>query len=270
MIVSAIQMDITAGDVEQNHETAARLMHTASEEGAEVIVLPELWNTGYVWLQDESYRGERDIRRLAQSVPGGFTAEFLSRQSSELGAWIVGGTIARCEGGDVYNTCAVFAPDGSLVHCYDKAHLIGLMKEPDHLTAGDSSEPFQLDDVTCGAIICYDLRFPELARRLAVRGARIIFAPAQWPAARIDHWQTLLRARAIENQCFVVGCNRLGSSGDDVFVGRSMIIGPMGQTLGCGDEECNVLTVRLDLSQVEEARELLACFSDRREDVYGR
>lgn len=268
--VSAIQMDIIAGDVQQNQQTAARLMLAAREEGAEVIVLPELWNTGYVWLQDESYSGERDIRRLAEPLPGGRTFNFLSEQSRQLDAWVVGGTVARREEGNVYNTSVVFDPDGCLMHHYDKAHLIQLMREPENLTPGRFSDVFSLDDCYAGTMICYDLRFPELARGLVLGGAEVLFIPAQWPRARIDHWQILLRARAIENQCFVVGCNRLGTSADDVFVGRSMIVDPMGRILGCADEDCQVLTAEIDLSRVQEARDLLPVFADRREDVYGR
>jgi predicted amidohydrolase len=116
--------------------------------------------------------------------------------------------------------------------------------------------------------ICYDLRFPELFRGYALGGARLIVIPAQWPAPRIDHWRTLLRARAIENQCFVAGCNRVGTDPDNTFGGASAVIGPWGELLVEGGDQAALLVARITPAKVDEARRRIPVLSDRRPDRY--
>ena len=116
--------------------------------------------------------------------------------------------------------------------------------------------------------ICYDLRFPELFRHYALQGARLILLPAEWPNPRREHWRTLLRARAIENQCFVAACNRVGESDGTSFFGASAVIDPWGATLIEGDDTPAILTTTLDLSLVENVRERIPVFADRRPELY--
>ena len=120
-----------------------------------------------------------------------------------------------------------------------------------------------------GLMICYDLRFPELARTLALSGARILIVPAQWPKARAMHWQTLLRARAIENQVFIIGANRTGSDEDLSFPGLSAIIDPWGQVLAEAKDKDGIILAELDMNRVTQAREQIPVMTDRRNDIYG-
>jgi omega-amidase len=116
--------------------------------------------------------------------------------------------------------------------------------------------------------ICYDLRFPELFRRYALAGARLILVPAEWPHPRRAHWQTLLRARAIENQCFVAACNRVGITGNSTFFGASAVIDPWGEALVEGGETELILTATIDLSLVDTVRKRIPVFEDRRPELY--
>jgi predicted amidohydrolase len=152
---------------------------------------------------------------------------------------------------------------------YSKVHLFRLMDEQRYLAEGNSMCRFELDDVPCGTLICYDIGFPEMARSLTLKGCKVLFVPAQWPRPRIDHWKKLLQARATENQMYVVACNRAGSEGDNEFPGHSMIIDPWGRTIDEmpeGNE--GILFAEIDVDKVEELREAIPVFLDRRPLVY--
>lgn len=144
---------------------------------------------------------------------------------------IVAGSVSNVRGGKVYNTAFVFDRAGSCIAEYDKTHLFTPMGEDDYYTCGDHLCRFTLDGVKCGIIICYDVRFPELTRSLALQGLDMLFVVSQWPKERIFHLQTLTVARAIENQMFVVCCNSCGTAGKTVYGGHSAIIEPFGKTL---------------------------------------
>ena len=123
--------------------------------------------------------------------------------------------------------------------------------------------------VPAATIICYDIRFPELARKLALNGAQLLFVPAEWPHPRLHHWRTLLTARAIENQMYVIACNRVGRSGETSFFGHSMIINPWGEIVTEADENEQIVTAEIDLELVAKVRSTIPVFEDRRPDVYG-
>ena len=146
--------------------------------------------------------------------------------------------------------------------------MFGLMEEGSYLAAGDCRVSFELDGVKCGIIICYDLRFPELSRALALDGAQLMFVPAQWPKPRLHPWRTLLLARAIENQMFVAGVNRVGKEGKAEFFGHSLLVNPLGEVLLSGSEEEEILTAEIDLNQLIKVREHMTCFHDRVPKVY--
>jgi predicted amidohydrolase len=121
-----------------------------------------------------------------------------------------------------------------------------------------------------GLAVCYDLRFPEMFRKYALKGTRLVFIPAEWPAARVSHWSTLLRARAIENQMFVVGVNCVGKIGNETFGGSSTIISPWGETIAeANNQDEQLITAEIDLDQVDEFRMKIPVFEDRRPDIYG-
>jgi omega-amidase len=142
------------------------------------------------------------------------------------------------------------------------------MDEHLFMNAGQSTNTFELDGITCGGVICYDLRFPEWIRTHVLKGAKILFIPAEWPAKRIDHWQLLLQARAIENQCFIVAVNRVGSDPGNDFNGHSMVIAPWGELLISGQTDEGIYYAELNLQEVDTVRKTIPIFQDRRTDLY--
>lgn len=257
MKIGCIQLNVGFGKVDENFERAEQFIRQAAQGGAEIIVLPEMWNTGYALerlpeLADEN--GER-------------TQAFLSKLAKELAVHIVGGSVAIRVGEKFFNTMYTFNKEGELVGEYSKAHLFRLMDEHLYLQAGDKMNRFALEDVEAAGVICYDIRFPEWLRSHALQGAKVLFVPAQWPTPRIDHWKTLLQARAIENQCFVIAVNRISRKVEN-FNGQSMIIQPWGEVLwtGAADEELAIIDV--DFAIVDEVRTRIPVYDDRRPNLY--
>jgi predicted amidohydrolase len=224
----------------------------------DVLVLPEMWDIGFI---------TRDVASLAD--PDGEEARrFLRALARRHKVNIVGGSIARGSSGKPWNTCYIVNREGDCVAAYDKIHLFSHQGENVRFQAGDTPVVFELEGIRAGIFICYDLRFGELARMAALAGAKILFVPAAWPEARLSLWQVLARARAMENQAFLVGVNICGSLGSQKYPGASLIIGPEGGILAqAGDGEA-CITARCDLSVLEKLRADIPFFQDRRPDVY--
>jgi len=181
----------------------------------------------------------------------------------------LGGSALELKDGRLYNTFTLIDAEGECRAVYRKLHLSGRLGEDQWLHAGDN---FTLFDGVWGPVglsICYDLRFPEVARRYALQGARLWLLSAQWTARRIRHWQALLRARAIENQMFVAGVNGVGSSGRATFGGLSAVIEPWGEPVAEAGGSEMLLTVEIDLDRADEARRRFPVLQDRRVDLYG-
>jgi len=259
--IALLQLDIASGDPDANFakvESALNEAVRSDQDKPDIIVLPEMWNA--------SYALER-IGELAD-VEGRRTREMISAFCREHAVNVVAGSVAVKRGNRVTNTSFAFDRGGAMVAEYSKIHLFRLMEEDKHLTAGQHAGRMTLDGIPAGLAICYDLRFPELARKLAVDGAIMLFLPAQWPNPRLNHWRTLIAARAIENQMFVIACNRVGSEGKSSFFGHSMIVDPWGGIVLEGGEEEGVLRVSIDLEAVDRARRKIRVFEDRRPDLY--
>lgn len=258
MKVACIQFNVKLGEVDQNYERVETLIRQAASEGAELVVLPELWNTGYVLQQ---------LNHLAD-VNGERTKSFLSALAAELQLHIVGGSVAIQKNSDFYNMMYVANNKGEIVSEYAKVHLFRLMDEEIYLKSGKEMNRFTLAGMEAAGVICYDIRFPEWLRSHALDGAKVIFVSAQWPTPRIDHWKTLLQARAIENQCFIVAVNR---TADDVesFNGQSMIIEPWGDIVWTGNEHQELAIVDVDFSLVDEIRARIPVYEDRRPTLYN-
>ncbi|GAB6990243.1 carbon-nitrogen family hydrolase [Paenibacillus pini] len=260
--ISLIQADITIGQPEQNQKHLEILMTQAvlAEKKPDVLILPEMWNTGYALEQ---------IQQLAD--PNGQVSQaWLSDFAAKHSVMLIGGSVAEKVGDQVYNTMYIFDRNGEAVGKYSKLHLFRLMDEDKHLTAGEELVTFELDsDFQAGVSICYDIRFPELARSLALGGAKVLIVPAQWPHPRLHHWRTLLMARAIENQMYVIACNRVGTSGNSTFFGHSMIIDPWGEIIAEGTEAEEIVTGEIVPELVDEVRNRIPVFEDRRPDIYS-
>lgn len=258
MKVACLQIDIAFGNVSKNIETAAKAVEKVMHESPDVIVLPELWTTGY------------DLTRLAvlADEEGHFSQNIVSEWAKQYSVNIVGGSIAKRAGQHVTNTMYMFNREGKRIGEYSKVHLFQLMDEHKFLGAGNETGHFTIDGISCAGLICYDIRFPEWVRTHTANGAKVLFVVAEWPLPRLAHWRTLLQARAIENQCYVVACNRAGSDPNNIFAGHSMVIDPWGEIVAQAGEEVASLIADIDLQKISEVRKGIPVFADRRPDLY--
>jgi predicted amidohydrolase len=256
--ISLAQMQIAYGDVRKNTNTADEMIAEAARHGSHLVVLPELWSTGYALDQSRDLAAPLNVGSFAQ----------LATWATQHKISIVGSLLEK-RGLEYTNSGSFFAPNGRMMGVYRKVHLFRLMDEDRWLQPGTAPLIMDLPWGTTGMAICYDLRFPELFRRYAVQGARMIVIPAEWPLERIDHWRTLLQARAIENQCYIVATNSVGQTGSTVFGGHSMIVDPWGRIVLEVGETPMVVTAEIDLDYVEVVRNRMTVLEDRRPDVYG-
>lgn len=257
MKISCVQMDMHLGDVEYNFAHAAELVRAAAAaEQPDVVVLPETWNTGF-FPKDLSSCADRDGTR---------TKAVFSALAKELSVNIVCGSVATQKAEGFYNTAYVFNRAGEVVAEYDKTHLFTPSGEHEAFQAGTHTCRFRLDGKRCGLIICYDIRFPELARTMALEGVDLLFVAAQWPEKRIMHLETLAQARAIENQMFLALCNSCAA--DTACGGHSAIIDPWGAYLAKGGASEEAVTGALDFSVIEGIRSSINVFRDRRPELY--
>ncbi len=257
LTISLAQMDITLGNVEANLKKAEEWTAEAARRGSQVVVFPEMWTTGFDW---------PNLKTLsAQSAEVLAAVAALARR---YGLWLNGSMLALDETGRPANTSILFDPSGRPAGLYRKIHLFSLMDEERYLAPGQSLAPVETPWGQSGLAICYDLRFPELFRTYALQGVTMVYLPAEWPHPRLAHWQTLLRARAIENQMFMVGVNRVGADDRSKFFGHSALIDPWGHTVVEGGEIELLLTATINTDQVAEVRRKIPVFRDRRPGLY--
>lgn len=258
--LSFIQMDIVPGEPEINRNKACEMIKTAlqAKNKPDILILPEMWTTAY----------QLDQLHKISDMDGLPTNKLIAELAEEYRVNIVAGSYASMQNQKIFNTAYVFDRQGNNIANYQKIHLFKLMEEHKHIAPGNRICTFMLDGIKCGIIICYDLRFPELTRRLALEGIKLLFVPAQWPAARLEHWTTLLRARAIENQIFVAAVNRAGADAQAEFAGGSMLISPWGEVLAHANYKEQVITVEIDLGMIEEARQRINILGDRVPHIY--
>jgi len=257
MLVSAVQMDVRTRDVDGNLERAYRHIQEAVRRGSKAVLLPEMFNTGFAY---------PELLELARATfPA--TCQFMSRVAKEGRIWLIG-SIPEPGPSGVYNTLVWYSPEGELVGSYRKVHLFSPTREDEFFVPGDEVRPVRVNDVVTGGLICFDIRFPEMARRLVLEGAQILLVAAQFPHPRSEHWETLLKARAIENQVWLVAANRIGKSGELEYFGRSMIVDPWGEIVAAEMAEREaVVTEKIDLEKVDRVRAILPC--RRRPELYG-
>ena len=254
---AALQFNIALGEVDANLDKAQAGLRRVAQQGAQLAVLPEMWSTGYAY---------RKLPELAAETPR--VLERISHTCGEHNLVSVG-SLPELEDGRIYNTAYVI-DHGEIVASYRKLHLFSTLGEDKFLAAGNHSLVVDTAVGRLGIAICYDLRFPELFRKLALEGADILCIPAEWPKPRQVHWQTLLRARAIENQVFVIAANCCNIQGKIDFCGLSRIISPLGDILTAADESNDTdLVAEFDFSEMESYRAQIQILTDRRADIYG-
>lgn len=260
MKVTCIQMDMQFGKPEANFAHAEDLIRQAMKDSPDVLVLPETWNTGFFPKEDLTLLADKDGKTVKEKI---------GAVAKEYGVNIVAGSVANLKNGKVYNTAYVFDRQGSCIASYDKTHLFTPMGEDDYFEKGDHLCRFTLDGVSCGLIICYDIRFPELTRSLTVPGLDMLFMVSQWPNIRTFHLRSLTTARAIENQMFLCCCNSCGKAGQTQYGGNSAIIDPWGETIALAGENEELLSAECDFSILQNIRTSINVFADRRPELYG-
>ena len=252
MKVAAVQHDVVWED---RDATLARLepqIRAAAGTGARLVVLTEMFPTGF----------STEPERVAEPE-GGPTTEFLRTQAAELGVWLTGSVPTHpAGGGRPVNRLLMAGPDGELWR-YDKIHPFSYSGEHEHYAAGRDRVTFQVDGVRVTPFVCYDLRFADEFWAMA-QGTDCYVVVANWPAARRAHWQALLVARAIENQAYVVGVNRVGEGGGLHYAGDSRIIDPLGEILAAGAGGETILLAEVDPVVVAETRKRYPFLADRR------
>ncbi|WP_392424981.1 carbon-nitrogen family hydrolase [Barrientosiimonas humi] len=263
MRIAVIQLayDDSESVAERTERAAGLVEH---QRGHDLVVLPELWSAGGF-----DYRSWEE---RAQQVDGD-VVQRMAQAAREIGAMVHAGSIVERpgdetgpEGKELWNTSVVLDASGERVATYRKIHRFGFGGgEPKLMEAGEDVVLLDLPDGSRGALsTCYDLRFPELYRAQIDQGATVFVIPAAWPMARVEHWRLLLRARALEDQCVVVGCNTAGTHAGTEMGGHSAVVSPTGEVLaeaGAGEE---VLSVEVDTSTVAKAREDFPVLADRR------
>ncbi len=260
MKIASAQIKCQPGEVQLNLEKVYTFAKQAKSAGCDLVLFPELVDTGYdpgKIKASASFWQEAPFQKLSQIAKG-------------LKLNLVSGLSEKCND-KLYNSVAVFNRNGELLTSYRKTHLI--TTEPiceDHLfTPGNSFTTFNLEGLDFGIMVCYDLRFPEMARNLALKGVHVILVPSAWPLSRLEHLKTLVTCRAIENQIYLVTANRVGKDGEFEFGGNSCIINPWGDAPGFASKiEEALLIAEIDLNKLKEIREFMPVFKQRRENLY--
>lgn len=256
--IACVQMDIASGNKQFNLQNAMRYIEEACNNRAEIVCLPEMFNTGLVF---------KRITELAEHE-NGYTLTLLRNMAKEKEIAVVAGSIPIKEKSYIYNAAYVINKKGDIIGNYKKIHIFSPMDEHKYIKGGSKINVFTLGKFKIGLMICYDIRFPELARSLALKGANILFVPAQFPNPRAEHWNILLKARAIENQIYVAGVNRVGEDETRTYFGYSMIVDPWGKILSKAGREQAVIYADIDLNKIKKIRKSIPCFKDMRHDVY--
>lgn len=277
MKIALIQLAYGDGDTETIAERVDRVVDLVGEHGAghDLVVLPELWTAGCFAVGDWRERSLPLGPDSQSEVVLPAELEPLAEVTRRIGAVLHTGSVVERsaepgpEGRDLWNTSVVLGPDGVPCASYRKIHRFGfgngepkLMEAGDRLVVGDLPAP--ADALTVGLSTCYDLRFPELYRAQLDLGAELFVVPAAWPAPRVAHWSLLARARAVENQCYMLACNTGGTHAGQTMGGHSVVVDPTGAVLAEAGEDQEVLSVALDTDAVATARERFPVLGDRR------
>lgn len=255
------------GDKSANLSSAEYLIDQLANAGAEFIMLPEF----FLFLGDMS-----EVHEQAEPVDGP-SLERIRKKAQHHKVYIHSGSFPESDGDKVYNTALVFNPDGELIAKYRKLHMFDVeipgglvIRESDSITPGSEIVTFKIGDATFGLTTCYDLRFPELYRHLAMQGAQVLLVPSAFTLATgRDHWELLLRARAVENLCWVAAAGQWGSSPPDhLSYGRSMVVNPWGLVVAQAPDGVCCVTADIDLNLMKEIRTRFPALDHVREDLF--
>lgn len=258
MKVALVQMKVVEKNKTANIAHGLQMLRSIDRK-VDVAILPEMWTTGY------------SIGKLSEQAEciDGDVAKQVAQIAIEKNMYIVAGSMATELDGKFYNTTLVFSPQGELLDKYSKVHLFSLFNEQDIVSAGSERKVLEIAGVPSGLAICYDLRFPEFARAMALDGAKILYLPAEWPTVRGYAWELLNKASAAFNQMFVCAVNCAGEFKGQEFYGHSMVVSPLGEVIAMAGTEEEILYVEFDVNAVDKARTTMSMLQDLRWDLYN-
>lgn len=254
-----VQWRVAPGRVEENLARAADLIEKAGPSPGALVLLPEMFPSGFYYEDLAGVAGRYDD-----------VLHWMGSLATRHGVGMTGSmAVHRPEG--VANTMVILDQAANVLASYDKAHLFSVAGEDSHFVPGDRTVVARFNGLDLGLSICFDLRFPEVIRELGDRGAKVVLTAAQWPLPRADHFRDFVRVRAMENQLYVAACNSCGDDGKGLVLGGgSTVVGPYGDVKGVLDENEGVLTVTIDLGEIDHAREKFPVLKMRREDLFGK
>ena len=251
MKIVCCQLDIVWENKPANHDKVCALLDAAKAPADSLVILPEMFSTGF----------SMNVAGIREGMPPE-TESFLAATARRYRVFMLGGVVNAGADGRGRNETVVFAPDGNLISRYCKIHPFSFGGEAQHYAAGTDIETFQCQGFVVAPFICYDLRFPEIFRAAVRRGANLFIVIASWPTKRVGHWITLLQARAIENQAYVIGVNRVGHDPKLPYPGRSLIVDPRGEIIADAGIEEIAMTGEVDLKKVIEWRHEFPALQD--------
>lgn len=243
MKVIGCQLDIVWENKKANYAKVRSLLEAAPPERGALLLLPEMFATGF----------SMNVQAIQEGIPSE-TEAFLATLAREHGVYVMGGVVSPGAQDRGRNESVVFNPQGRLLARYCKQHPFSLGGESQHYEAGKGGATFDWQGFTTAPFICYDLRFPEIFRTAIRSGAQLLAVIANWPSKRAQHWVTLLQARAIENQAYVIGVNRCGHDPKLHYPGRSLVVDPLGEIIADAGEHESLMCADLDLEKVVQWR----------------
>ncbi len=256
MQVVCLQLNIQWEDKAANFATILRMLEDSVPQSESLVVLPEMFSTGF----------SMNLQAIAEGEPSE-TVTFLAQCARRFSVWMLGGLVTTFSDGCGRNEAVLIDPHGIETSRYAKIHPFTFGREGEFYSGGEVIRTVKLQGFVVAPFICYDLRFPEVFRLAVRRGAQLFTVIANWPAAREEHWITLLKARAIENQAYVVGVNRCGADPKLEYSGRSMILDPCGEVLADGGTEQRVISAEVDVEAVEKWRAEFPALRDMRCEI---
>ncbi|WP_336000455.1 carbon-nitrogen family hydrolase [Halorientalis halophila] len=258
MRIASVQLEAGA-DAESNVAKGEARIRDAADSGADLVVLPEIWNLGY-FAFDEYSAGAEPI--------DGPTMTHLQSLADELDIYLHTGSIVEENGDDLHNTSGLVSPEGELLDTYRKIHTYGYgSREQELLTPGERVVTVETDFGTVGLVTCYDLRFPELFRALVDQGAELFLVTSAWPIPRLEHWLMLNRMRAVENQVFLASSNLVGDNQGVELAGHSLVVDPWATPLANAGFHERTVIADVDMDMVAEARDDFPALADRQFDL---
>ncbi len=251
-----VQFDVRLGNIESNLSSALKGIDQLKALNVKIALLPEMWSCGFdnKSLGEHAEKTDNIIDKLTR-IASGYDM-------------IIAGSLPESSDNDIFNTMYLIDGSRGLINTYRKIHLFSHTQEDKYFCAGNRAVICETSVGPVGLMICYDLRFPELCRALTLSGALLVLTSAQWPLERITHWDILLRARAVENQIFLVAANSCGMENSIEYGGHSLLVSPFGEILvRAKDREC-IISSEIDLAQLSEFRRKIPCLNERAPDTY--